>query len=68
MRKEIEDGDVPLPQKWDNFIIHADNKADGKTFVPAVGSKGHQQTRPSSSLEDSMTKGLSLLVLMSTLG
>ena len=34
VRREIQDRNVPLPQKWDNFIAHSQNKADfGKIFL-----------------------------------
>lgn len=59
VRREIQDRNVPLPQKWDNFITHAANKANliarflskqlllkapaGKTIVVAGGFSDEEQ-------------------------
>lgn len=33
VRQEIQDRNVPLPQKWDNFIAHAQDKVDLARFL-----------------------------------
>lgn len=62
MRREIQDKGVPLPQEWDNFITHAENKADlarllsqqlvlkapaNKTIVVAGGFSDEEQVESS---------------------
>jgi len=33
VRRAIQDRNVPLPQKWDNFLAHSQNKADLARFL-----------------------------------